>query len=171
MEILLLCIKIFLARICDVSIGTVRMVVTVKGKSVLAALLAFLEVFIWFNIAREALNTELVSLWIPIAYAGGFAAGTLIGSFSSKRLIKGVVGVQAVLKKLTKEMIKIIRDEGFAVSITQLHSTDDAEKKDMLYFQIKSNNVIKLSKLLKKLDPNAFIAVSETKYIQNGFIK
>ena len=88
MELLFLCIKIFFARICDVSLGTVRMVVTVKGKSVLAAVLAFLEVFIWFMIAREALNTEITSLWIPLSYAGGFASGTLIGSTLSKKFIK-----------------------------------------------------------------------------------
>ena len=171
MEILFLCIKIFLARICDVSIGTVRTVVTIKGKPVQAAMLAFLEVFIWFNIAREALKTDLVSWWIPIAYSAGFATGTLIGIVVSKKMIKGVVGVQAVTMKLTKEMIAKIREEGFAVSISELYSEEEAQHKDMLYLQINNRNLQKLTKLLKSLDPNAFIAVSETKYVQNGFIK
>ena len=64
MDILFLCIKIFLVRIIDVSLGTARTIIMVKGKSLVASLIGFVEVFVWFVIAREALNTTESSLLI-----------------------------------------------------------------------------------------------------------
>ena len=61
---ILTCLKIFLARIVDVSLGTIRTVLVVKGKSITPAVVAFFEVLIWFIVAREALNTELNSILI-----------------------------------------------------------------------------------------------------------
>lgn len=49
----LMCLKIFLARIIDVTLGTVRTVLVVRGRKNTAALIAFVEVLIWFLIARR----------------------------------------------------------------------------------------------------------------------
>jgi len=172
MEVLILCITIFFARIFDVSLGTVRLIVLVKGRTFLAALIAFIEVMVWFLIAREALNTALTSFWIPVAFAGGFATGTLIGSFVAKKFIKGVIGVQVITSKLSHEMINQIKAEGIGVSIIKLESTDNnTEEKDMLYIQVSNFKLKKLKQIVKKIDKDAFIVVNETKYVQNGFIK
>ena len=74
----LICLKIFAARIVDVTLGTIRTITLVQGKTLKATFLAFFEVFIWFVIAREALNIELDSIVIPISYASGYALGTYI---------------------------------------------------------------------------------------------
>ena len=76
---LILCIKIFFARIFDVTLGTVRTMFTVKGKRLIASLIGFIEVLIWFLVVREALNTESKSIFVAISYALGFATGTYIG--------------------------------------------------------------------------------------------
>jgi len=171
MEILILCITIFFARIIDVSLGTVRLIVIVKGRTFLAAIIAFIEVLVWFLIAREALNTALTSFWIPIAFAGGFATGTLIGSVVAKKFIKGVIGVQIITTKLSSEMIENIKAEGIGVSIIKLESVGETDKKDMLYIQVSNYKLKKLQQIVKKIDKDAFIVVNETKYVQNGFIK
>ena len=41
---LLLCIKIFLVRILDVSLGTVRTIMTVKNKNLIASIIGFIEI-------------------------------------------------------------------------------------------------------------------------------
>ena len=75
MELLLLCIKIFCVRIIDVSLGTFRTIITVKGKSLYASIIGFIEIFVWFIIVREALNTDVDSIWIAISYSLGFSTG------------------------------------------------------------------------------------------------
>lgn len=171
MELFFLCIKIFFARILDVSIGTVRTMLMVKGKTIIMAILAFLEVFIWFIIAREALITTVNSIFIPISYSLGYATGTLIGSFISNHFIKGIVGVEVITNNDNKELLKTVRNYGYAVSIINLEKNEDGSKKNMLYFQINNRNLNKLISLIKRYDKTAFIVVNETKSVCNGFIK
>ena len=87
MQILLLCGKIFFARILDVTIATFRQNIMLKGKMFVGAFLAFLEILIWFFIAREALLIPIHNLWIPISYSLGYATGTLLGAYLSKTFI------------------------------------------------------------------------------------
>ena len=171
MVVFLLCLKIFFARICDVSVGTFRTMLIVKGKNLTATLAAFAEVLIWFLIAREALNTEIDSIFIPLSYAGGYAAGTYIGILLSKLLIDGIVGVQAVINEYSDNIVREIRKKGYAVSIIPLECQSTNDKKVMLYMQINKKKLDDLTSLIKSLDDDAFIIVNETKYVQNGFIK
>ncbi len=171
MELFFLCLKIFGARILDVSIGTVKTMLMVKGKTIIMVLLAFLEVFIWFLVAREALVTSVDSLFVPISYSLGYATGTLLGTYLSNTFIKGIVGVQAVVEKGNKALFGAIRKHGYAVSVVDLKEDYTGVQRDMLYFQINNRNLKKLLALLHKYDSNAFIVVNETKAVQNGFIK
>ncbi|MDD3186971.1 MAG: DUF5698 domain-containing protein [Bacilli bacterium] len=171
MTVLFLCIKIFCARIMDVSLGTLRMIVTVKGKKLLAACIGFFEVLIWFSIVREALNTDETSVFIAVFYALGFATGTYIGGFLSDVLIKGTLSVQVVLSNQDFYVVDQIRNHGFAVSVMDVKGKEEDKDKFMLFIEIDKKKVDQLTKLIKKLDSRAFIVVNETKMVQNGFFK
>lgn len=171
MELFLLCIKIFFVRIIDVSLGTVRTLITVKGQNFLAAIVGFVEISVWFLIVREAINTDSNSLFIVIAYAGGFATGTYLGGILSDKLIKGNLGVQIITSNTDKKMINKIRNEGYAVSIMNIKGIDETADKYMLFIEIDKKRLEHLKTLVKELDEKAFIVVNETKYVQNGYIK
>ena len=74
----LLCLKIFFARLLDVTLGTFRTIILVKGKTLIAAFLAFAEILIWFLVAKEALVNTNNNFIIPIFYALGYTTGTVI---------------------------------------------------------------------------------------------
>ena len=76
MELFILCVKIFFVRILDVSLGTVRMIITVKGNKLVASLIGFFEILVWFLIVKEALNTTETSIFIALSYSLGYATGT-----------------------------------------------------------------------------------------------
>ena len=67
MNTLFLCFKIFFVRIIDVSLGTARTIIMVRGKGLIASIIGFFEVFVWFLIVREALNTTESGLFIAIS--------------------------------------------------------------------------------------------------------
>ena len=122
MELFLLCLKIFGARILDVSLGTLRMMITVKGKNLYASLVGFFEIFVWFIVVREALNTDETSIWIAIAYALGFATGTYIGGILSKKFISGNLSVQIIIIEINnksfnhlQKIVKQIDHDAFIV--------------------------------------------------------
>lgn len=171
MELLLLCIKVFCVRILDVSLGTMRTIVTVKGKTKTASLIGFIEVLIWFLVVREALNTDIDSIWIAISYAGGYATGTLIGGFLSNRFIKGNFGVQVILSKNDDAIVNTIRKEGYAVSVLDVRGQEQDKEKYMLFIEIDKRNFNHLRNLIKELDEKAFVVVNETRMVQNGYFK
>jgi uncharacterized protein YebE (UPF0316 family) len=171
MVIALLCIKIFFVRILDVSLGTVRMIMTIRKANFFASFIGFVEVLIWFLVVNEALTTDIKSIWIAIAYASGFATGTYIGGIISNAFIKGNLSVQAVLQNQDDEVVNAIREAGFAVSVLDIRGMDTEHKKYMLLIEINKNQFTQLRSLIKKLDPKAFITVKETTYVLNGFIK
>ena len=115
LNIFLLCLKIFFARILDVSISTVRTVYVLKGKTTIVAALAFLEITIWFLVAREALNVEKMSVWIVLAYSGGYTTGTIIGTNITKKYVKGNLGIQIISSKINTKDINTIKKQGFGV--------------------------------------------------------
>lgn len=170
MELLLLCIKIFFARILDVSLGTLRTVITVKGKSLYASLVGFIEIFVWFLIVKEALSTDETSIWIAISYSLGFATGTFIGSILSQKLITGNLSVQIITDKAYHDMVNTLRNEGYGVTVMNVEGKNKEEEKYMLFIEINNKSLNHLQHLVKKIDSDAFMVVNETKYVQNGYI-
>jgi uncharacterized protein YebE (UPF0316 family) len=166
MELFLLCLTIFFARIVDVCLGTFRISLIVKGKKTYATFISFIEVLIWYLIAREAITTDIKSIFIPIAFAGGFATGTLIGMFLSSVFIGGHLTLNIISTSVTEDDIKLIKKKGFGVSILEMQ--DD---KKMLIIGIDKKRLNELKQLMSNIDENAFIITNETKYVQNGFIK
>lgn len=171
MELLLLCIKVFCVRILDVSLGTTRTIMTVKGKARTASLIGFFEVLVWFIVVREALNTDIDSLWIAVSYAGGFAIGIYLGSLISNKFIKGNFGVQIILSKNDDKIVNTIRKEGYAVSVIDVKGQDIDKEKYMLFIEIDKRRFNHLKNLIQELDEKAFIVVNETRMVQNGYFK
>ncbi len=165
---ILLCFKIFFARILDVSLGTVRTIFTVKGKNLIASMIGFVEICIWFTIVREALNTDETSLWIMFSYAAGYATGTYIGGILSNKIIKTNFSVQVITGNVA--LAELLRGEGYAVSLIDIKGQEEKDKY-MLFIEIRHKNLDHLKEFIRKHDDKAFIVVNETKYVQNGFIK
>ena len=168
MTILLLCIKIFFVRIIDVSLGTFRTIITVKGKALYASLIGFLEVFVWFLIVREALNTDITSIWIAISYSLGFATGTYIGAILSDKFIEGTLSIQIITNKYN--LVNIIRKNGYGVTVLKVNGKNE-EEKYMLLIEIKNKSLNHLRNITSSYDKDSFLIVTETKYVQNGYIK
>lgn len=169
MELIILCIKIFLVRILDVSLGTTRTIITVKGKALIASLIGFFEVLVWFLIVKEALNTTNNSIFIAISYSLGFATGTYIGSKLSDTFIKGTLSLQIITNKSI--IIDILRKEGYAVSVIEVSGIDEKNKKYMLVMEINKNDLSEIKYLIKNVDSKAFLVVNESKYVFNGYFK
>ena len=161
MELFLLCLKVFACRIIDVSLGTIRTINVVKGKTLLGSIIGFFEVLLWFLIVKDALNTDLT----------GFSAGTYIGGLLSEKFIHGNLTLQVILTKTDDEVVEEIRKEGYGVSVIDVRGQLNSGDKYMLFIEIDKKNLNHVTSIIKNLDKKAFIVVNETKLVQNGFIK
>ncbi len=170
MELLLLCIKIFIGRLVDVTLSTLVTVNVVKGQRAKATVLGFIDVFIWFIIVKEALNTDIESIWIALSYAGGYAAGTYVGSLLSQIFNKGTVSVQIITKDIDKKVTNIIKDSGYSASIIECKGIYAQDTNYMIYAQIENKKLKDFKSLVTKIDENAFITVTESKEMLNGYL-
>lgn len=168
MEIALLCLKVFFVRILDVTLGTFRTILTVKTKTIQASMLGFCEVLIWFLVVKEALNTDIDSIWVAVFYSAGFATGTFLGGKLSQKFIQGNSTIQVITKN--RKIIDVISGSGYGVTVIDAKGYNNS-KKYMLVIEVDNKNISDIKEIIKKLDKNAFIVVTETKLVQNGYIK
>ena len=155
----LLCVKIFFCRILDVSLSTVRTIMSVRGKTL-----------VWFLIVREALASDAGGLALAVSYAGGFAAGTFVGGQLANLLIKGDLTLQVITSSRDDALLTAIREAGFAISVLDVNGSEFGSEKYLLIAVMKSNRQKDFRKLLQNLDPHAFILANETKYVLGGVV-
>lgn len=164
------CIYIFVARIADVSFGSLRIIFLGKGKSKAAFILGFIEVFIWFLVAKDVLSSSS-PWWVIIPYCFGYATGTYVGSLISERFTSGNLGVQIVTSDKDTKVVDVLRENGYAVSVIDVKGKDKDSSKYMLFIEINKKHFDHLKELVKEVDSRAFIVVNDTKYVQNGYFK
>ncbi|MDO4567028.1 MAG: DUF5698 domain-containing protein [Oscillospiraceae bacterium] len=168
-EVLIICVQIFLSRILDVSLGTVRTVLTVKGKPKYAALIGFIETLLWFLVVREALQVDSGGIYTAVAYAAGFAAGTYVGGLLAGRIVQGNVSVQIVTSGLNEELVCAIRAAGFGATVLDVHGSEFSGGKYMIFCEIPGARLSELRAIIDAHDEHAFVMVQETKYVYNGY--
>ena len=161
---LLLCLRIFLTRILDVSLGTVRTIMTIKGKHIIAGSIGFFEVCIWFIIVEEALKTN-TNILIAIFYSLGFASGTIIGGYITNYFFKTPISLQIITTN--NKMADFLYSKGYGVSQLKVNGKEGI--RDMLILETTDNHYKELMSLIRLADEKAFVVVDEKKYIHNGF--
>ncbi len=161
----ILCLKIFFARILDVSLGTIRTIMTVKGKHLLAGGIGFFEVLIWFVIVEEALNMPNKNFLIALFYALGFMSGTIVGGFITNYFFRTPISLQIITTN--NKMADYLYNHGYGVSQIKVFGKEGI--RDMLILETTDKHYKKLMSLIRIFDEKAFVVVDEKKYVHNGF--
>jgi uncharacterized protein YebE (UPF0316 family) len=113
----LLCVLIFVLRICDVTLGTVRTVAIVKGYVTMAVALGFFEVLIWITAVSQVISRIHESFFLALAFAGGFAAGNAVGILVERRLAMGTAVVRILSNTHGVEIADAVRGDGHDVTV------------------------------------------------------
>jgi uncharacterized protein YebE (UPF0316 family) len=108
----MLCLVIFVLRICDVTLGTVRTVAIVKGRITAAAFLGFFEVLIWILAVSQVITRINESVFLALAFAGGFATGNAVGILVERKLAMGTSVVRIISTTHGTEIARAIREGG-----------------------------------------------------------
>lgn len=163
MKTLLLCFEVFFARMLDVSLGSIKTVLVVKQKGFIAAMFAFVEILIWYFVARQILTQDL-SIIVVFCYAAGYASGNLIGSFISKRFINGILSAM-IITDSNVQVTNKLKEDGFGVSTIKLEGN-----KYLLLVEFKKRSLKLLKNSVHEIDENAFIIINETLHVENGYL-
>jgi uncharacterized protein YebE (UPF0316 family) len=162
---LILPLIIFFGGICDVSLGTLRIVFVSKGKKNIAPVLGFFEVFIWIVVISEILK-NVDGLIGYFAYAGGYAAGNFIGMFIEERIALGSQLIQVFSSKDVAPLQKHLNEAGFGTTIVE--GDGSAGKTNILYTVINRKTFDRAEKILKDFDPLIFYVIEDVRLVKSG---
>lgn len=168
MNIILQALFIFLARVTDVSIGTMRTILLVKGQRKIAAVMGFFEVMIYLIVLGKVVGNINQPVLI-LAYCFGYATGNFFGSKIEERLSIGRLVAQVIVKDSSMALVQCLRDAGFGVTSFEGEGMDG--KSYMLNIILERKQVDQLHRVIEGCDCGAFITTMDVRASLGGYFQ
>lgn len=159
---------IFLARICDVTIGTLRIIYVSKGQRHIAPFLGFFEVFIWI-VAISQIMKNLNNFACYFGYAAGFATGNYIGMLVEERLAFGKVLVRVFSIDNGAELVQILNASGFGATTFQAKGAQGDVS--IVYSVINRKSLPQVQEILLNFNHNIFYVVEDIRKVNKGIFQ
>ncbi len=156
---------IFLARIIDVTIGTIRIIMISKGQKFWAPFLGFFEILVWL-LAISRIFANLDNWICYLAYAAGFATGNYIGLRIEEKLAMGIVKIQIITRKSADLLIERLKALGYG--ITHHDAMGGSEEVSIIYSIIKRTDLYKVVEQIKTYNPKAFYSIEDVRFVSHG---
>ena len=167
-EILWAAFLIFVLRIIGVTLATIRVLIMMRGKKLVSALIGFFEVMV-YAIAIGQVVSNLSNVWNLLGYSLGFAVGTLVGMWLEERLALGYASVRIVSKYKGHAVADAIRDAGYGATIEWGQGRTGTV--GLVVATVRRKEVDAVCAVADRLDPGAFVTVEETRTIRRGYMR
>lgn len=159
-------ILIFFARITDVSLGTMRIILISRGYRYVAPLIGFVEILIWLMAITEVMK-NLNSMTSYLIFAAGFATGNYVGMLIESKIAIGYQSIRIITTEKMMLLPMVLRDQGFGVTTVKAQG---AKGEVMIIFTVVPRR--KTSEVLETvltLEPKAFVSIEDVKSRYSGF--
>ncbi len=159
---------IMIARIIDVSIGTVRIIFVARGRATIAAVLGFFEVVIWI-IAISQVLANLTNFSCYLGYGLGFAIGNILGIKIEKKIAFGLQMITIVTANKLDVLPMLLRDEGYGVTTVNGKGAKGDVK--IIYAVVERKDVQNVIETVNSTEPGSFVTVEDMVSLHRGYIK
>ena len=166
MEAILGGLLIFCLRLTDVTLGTLRILMTVRGRKYLAALIGFFEVTI-FIVAVSQVVRNVHNVWMVLGYSLGFAAGTLVGMTIEEQLALGFTVVRIISTDIENKIAEALRALGYGV--TEMTGQGLRGAVEILEVVVQRHDLPVVLQTIDEVDSRAFVTVEETRRVYRGY--
>jgi len=163
---IILPLLVFLARIVDVSMGTLRIIFVAKGLKYYAAFLGFFESLIWLVAVTQVIQ-NLNSWQTYIAFALGFAAGNFVGVILEEKIALGSLLIRVITRREADNLVHVLWEAGYGV--TSLDAEGETGPVKLIFSITKRKHLSKIIAIIKKYNPNAFYTVEEMRYVNKTY--
>lgn len=153
-NIVITCIVIFLARIVDVSVGTIRIISIVQGRMKTAFVLGFIEVSIWLLVISTVMNELKEKPILAIFYALGYASGNVVGIKIEKMLSMGNGLLRMICFNHGEEVVKRINDMGYKVIV--FHGSEHERPVMEIEIPCRRNEISSLVEMARQYEPELY---------------
>ena len=162
----LFALLIFVLRVGDMSLDTIRVLFVVRGKKLIVWVLGFFQSLI-FVIAISSVLTELDNILNVLGYAMGFATGNLVGMIIEQKLAIGHVLVTIISSNRGAYITERLRAGGYAV--TEIAGRGKNGTVFELHASVLRKDVDNVETIVLEADPQAFITAEDVRPVRRGF--
>ena len=156
---------IFLARVCDVSMDTMRILFIARGKRLIAPFLGFVQILIWLMAIRQ-IFLNLSNPVCYIAYASGFATGTWVGILLEEKLAIGIKIIRIITRKDATKLIGFLHTQGYGV--TSVDGRGSRGKVSIIYTIAKRQHISSVVSIITRFNPKAFYTIEDVRAISEA---
>ncbi|MEW5908445.1 MAG: DUF5698 domain-containing protein [Thermodesulfobacteriota bacterium] len=157
---------IFIARIGDVSLGTIRTIVTVQGRSIVAFFLGIFEILIWITVVSTVVHKIKAQPVLALFYAFGYATGNVVGIAVERRLALGIMVLRVISRRAGKQLAEKIREFGQPVTIFPGEGRSGPVME--LLIACRRKDVKKMLEIIHLEDPDAFYITEMARDVRRG---
>ncbi len=157
---------IFAARVISVTMDTLRIMLTMRGKRGYAWILGFIESSLYILIIGSVI-ANIDNVMNVVGYAAGFATGNVIGMTIEKRLAIGYMHMKVISQQKGQEIAEKLRSADYAVTEIAAQGRDGTVS--LLDINLKRKNVKEAEVLVMAVDPDAFITVEDITPRRRGY--
>ncbi len=157
---------IFCARVTDVSLGTCRAIIVVRGHRLLAAGIGFFESIIWL-LAVSAVIKHIDAWYLALAYGAGFATGNYVGIWLEGRLAIGSELVRAIVFDAPHMLADALRSRGYQ-AVQVAGSAGAGRPVDVILVVEKRRRVPELLSAIRRDAPGSVYTISDVKSVYDG---
>lgn len=162
---LLLPLIIFLSRICDVTLGTLRHVMMARGQKNITPILGFFEVLIWIIVVSQVMK-QANNFACYIAWAGGFAAGNYIGLLIEERIALGLQIIRIITNQECSELINKLQEANHGTTVVEAKGAKGPVK--IILTVVKRKNIDPIINIIQKFNPDAFYSIEDIRDVNRG---
>ncbi len=166
MEMIIGYLLIFTARLLDVGMATIRMILVVRGKRIVSALIGFVEAIIYVVAIGKVLD-GMDNPYNVLAYASGFAAGNYVGVYLEEKMALGSIIVQVITEHKITDLVEKLRDKGFGVTVIEGYGRNGI--RHLLNVTLQRKNLSKLYNVIDEHDEKAFVTITDARAIRGGY--
>lgn len=168
MNPILLYLVIFVVKVLEVSMATLRIVLITKDERVKGMFIGFFEVIIWVMVVSTVLNGITEDPFKVVVYALGFAVGNFMGSKLENFFAIGDTNIEVITHKVDgKKMAKHLRSNGLAVTSVNAYGMND--KREILYLHVPRKNVRNTVDLIRSFETDVVITINDIKPVYGGY--
>ena len=158
-------IIIFVGRIFDVSLGTLRIIFVSKGEKLKDPIIGFFEVFIWVVIISQILS-RAKDMVAYLSYAGGYAAGNYVGILIEKRIAFGIILCRVYTNKPGLKLVNLLSLKGFGA--TMMHGTGSVNEVDIIETVFDRKKMKLVSSIILDFYKDAFYVIEDVRTRSRG---
>ena len=158
-------LMIFFARVCDMTLDTIRVIFLSKGVKYLPPVIGFFEVIIWLVAIGQVMN-NMTNVVCYIAYGAGFATGTFIGMAIEEKISLGLTSVRIITKEDPADLMHYLRSHNYG--ITSINGEGGTGPVKMVFTIIKRSDLTHVIGIINEYHPNAFYSIEEVKSVAEG---